>query len=199
MNRILKQREKYNQIRTRLQDAKFKSKVVYLAIKGMQPTVLWCKLLWNNPASPRAQFTLWLACHDRLAMKERLHRFQLIDSPICVFCTNVETTQHLFFDCPGTRDIWYQILKWIWVLHHPSNWKTELDWFIKSCKGRGWKSILLKCAATETIYHTWKYKNAKFFGKDIHRNKIVKDILDATAYRVWENRKVRKQLAMIMV
>ncbi|XP_058763615.1 uncharacterized protein LOC131637067 [Vicia villosa] len=102
MNRILKKRDEYNQVIVGLQDDKFKSKEAYLAIKNVEPTVPWCKLTWNNLARPRAQFTLWLACHDRLATKERLHRFHLIDSPICAFYNTVETSHHLFFECPST-------------------------------------------------------------------------------------------------
>jgi hypothetical protein len=198
MKSILSQREVFRRI-MRLPAEDFKARKVYMALLEDEPVVPWSNLMWNNIARPRAQFTLWLACLDRLATRERLHRFKMVNSPGCVFCDANETTNHLFFDCLGTKDIWRQVLNWFQFVHNPLPWTYEKDWLISMCKGKSWKSTLLKCAATETVYNTWKYRNAKVFGRDIDRDIIVKDIIDATVYRAWKHRKITKHLAMIMV
>ncbi|XP_058747221.1 uncharacterized protein LOC131620238 [Vicia villosa] len=199
MKKILNQREDFNRIMIGVQGDSFKSKMLYEKLKCGEPLMPWFKLLWNNLERPRAQFILWLACHDRLATRERLHRFNLIASRVCVFCSDIETTKHLFFECPVTNEIWCKVLDWLQVKHKPKNWSEEKDWLIKNCKGKGWRSTSLKCAVTETIYYTWMLRNDMVFGKDNNRQKIVKDIIDTLVYRLWENRKVRKHLALLMV
>lgn len=48
---------------------------MYHEIKEQHQNVEWMKIMYDNPMRPRALFTLWMDCHDRLATKERLSHF----------------------------------------------------------------------------------------------------------------------------
>lgn len=57
-------------------------------------------------------------CHGKLATKEILKRFNLINYSMCSFCNNAEENpSQLFFDCRHTLNIWEQILRWMDVNH----------------------------------------------------------------------------------
>ena len=44
--------------------------------------------------------------HGEFFTKEKLHRFNLIDSSLCPRCDQIETLRHKFIDCDYVRRIW---------------------------------------------------------------------------------------------
>ena len=45
---------------------------------------------------------------------EKLFRFKMINSPLCAFCqTEVESPEHLFFQCNVTKSFWQLLFSWI--------------------------------------------------------------------------------------
>lgn len=84
--------------------------------------------MYGNLARPKAQLVLWLACHGRLATKDRLHRFGMIDNIQCCFCSQTKTLDHQRFECCTTRAIWMKVLSWLKIHHVPSIWTDELVW-----------------------------------------------------------------------
>lgn len=79
------------------QDNKFITKLVYHNLIETQPLVQRRKLLFNNVARPRACFTLWLVCQNRLTTKDKLYRFGMIDNKCYGFCDQRKTIQHFLF------------------------------------------------------------------------------------------------------
>ena len=48
--------------------------------------------------------------HNILFLNARLFRMQIVDTPACSLCHNVdETTSHIFSECPVTQNLWNQI------------------------------------------------------------------------------------------
>ncbi|XP_058747133.1 uncharacterized protein LOC131620133 [Vicia villosa] len=80
-----------------IQDNRFCKEKVYLELGNVSQPVSWRRIMYGNDARPRAIFTTWMACHGRLATKERLVCFGILNSAECVFCTGVEDIQHLLF------------------------------------------------------------------------------------------------------
>lgn len=111
---------------------KFIPKKIYLMLQNHRPTVSWKSLFFYNFARSQAKFTVWMACHNSLATKERLHRFSMLDCELCYFCS------HLFFKCRQLAIIWHAVKNWLQCEHHPK------DWIIECSKGKGHKVILLK-------------------------------------------------------
>jgi hypothetical protein len=85
----MKQRDGIKQIQVwneMITAPKFSMKMMYLAIHDRSQT--GCRtLFYGNLARPRALVNLWLACNERLATRDRLHKFGLIDAISCCFCS----------------------------------------------------------------------------------------------------------------
>lgn len=104
---------------------------------GCTSTVVWYNIMNNNHVKLRAVFTMWMACHNSLATKERLKQFNMLHEDTCCFCTSQETLSHLMFEWP-TMDInWSKVLSWMKVQHTPQGWNDEHEWITWSCKGKG--------------------------------------------------------------
>lgn len=70
------------------------------------PTLPWNRL-WKLKKFPRVKFFLWLGIWDRILTADKLFRWNLIPSGLCVFCKKeVETTNHLMFSCPKSFFTW---------------------------------------------------------------------------------------------
>jgi hypothetical protein len=95
--------------------------------------------------------------------------------------------------------IWHKVLQWMNFDHSPLEWDEELRWITRSSKGKGWKALLLKCAAAETIYALWKYRNDVCFGNGVNNTKIEDDIVNTIVYRGWMNTKLRKHIAHLLI
>ncbi|XP_057775496.1 uncharacterized protein LOC130994470 [Salvia miltiorrhiza] len=82
-------------------------------------------MIWKTPATQKAKTTAWRVLKGRMATCDNLQRRQVNVSSseaVCVLCkTHLETTEHLFFTCQNSVDIWNDVLNWLGkkaVLHH---------------------------------------------------------------------------------
>ena len=56
-------------------------------------------LWWNLPVPPKIRVFMWLVHHNTILTKENLAAKGWIGDMTCQFCTDVETTDHLFINC----------------------------------------------------------------------------------------------------
>ncbi|XP_058742181.1 uncharacterized protein LOC131614640 [Vicia villosa] len=182
-----------------LQKKKFNMKVFYWQFLEQTNNVDWRGMLIGNSARPQAKIVLWLACHGRLATKDWLVKFGMIQEAKCEFCDANETLQHLFFECRGTKFIWQDILQWLHIDHQVNGWMQEHKWAIKICKSNNWRRNFLKVALAETIYVVWKLRNNRVYRKDSVDSDIVTQIIDNVVNRVWGVPKVREKLGFLLL
>ena len=72
-------------------------------------TLNWGTNLAKITSTKHKDLILRLA-HGELYSKERLHRYRLIDNPLCSRCGEIETLQHKYFECPYIKEIWKRTL-----------------------------------------------------------------------------------------
>ncbi|XP_058774247.1 uncharacterized protein LOC131648512 [Vicia villosa] len=203
---ILKQREAVVDMqgwKDMMTAGKFCKKKIYNGLLSSTQLVTWRKLLYDNEARPRALFIMWIAYHDRLATKDKLLKFGILDNANCVLCVGAEDLNHLFFDCRINCDIWKEVLSWMQVNHMPKRWDQELDWMVHKSKCKSWKTKLIKTAFAETIYACWMYRNEIVYSandnnKNIHR-KIPNEVIDNIVHRMWRKSNLRGRIAPFLL
>ncbi|XP_057793076.1 uncharacterized protein LOC131009682 [Salvia miltiorrhiza] len=74
-------------------------------------------LIWNTPAAHKAKTTAWRVLMGRMATIENLLKRNVIiptQDISCVLCQEkTEDSNHLFFSCQKTTEVWYDLLLWI--------------------------------------------------------------------------------------
>jgi hypothetical protein len=124
--------------------------------------VNWSHIIWFPAHIPRCSLISWLALQNRLATGDRLVTFGILHASVCSFCSDAETHDHLFFNCPFTKQVWDTV-----------SLKSQLSWqpqplaslvsLISIYKGKGLNSTLVKLSFTVTLYHIWIERNLRKF------------------------------------
>ena len=60
----------------------------------------WYDVVWNSFSIPKCSFILWTALKNRLLTRDRMLDFQMQTPAGCLFCNDIESTHHIFTDCP---------------------------------------------------------------------------------------------------
>ncbi|XP_058774631.1 uncharacterized protein LOC131648916 [Vicia villosa] len=159
----------------------------------------WKSLLIGNTTRRRAKIILWLACHGRLATKDRLMKIGVIKEENCKFCDDRETLQHLMFECSGTKGIWGAVLDWLHIDKVVHGWGPSERLGYKICKSKSWRRHFFKVALAETVYAVWCSRNSKVYCKrNLDRN-IVDQIIENIVNRVLGIPKLREKLAILLM
>ncbi|XP_057548044.1 uncharacterized protein LOC130826473 [Amaranthus tricolor] len=138
----------------------------HYSIKGvynqLQPTgisVPWSRPVWCRFSVPKHRFITWLTMRGRLHTRDRLLKFNLVDDATCVLCkTDIETHDHLFFNCSSTVVILKQVMQWLDCNFqtHSLQHLLQKGWNIK---GARLKKLTVVVAIAATVYAIWKLRN----------------------------------------
>ena len=63
--------------------------------------------VWKLVIPPRVQFFQWLlSSHNRILTRVNLKKRSDVSDPTCLFCNELESITHLFFDCCVAMNVW---------------------------------------------------------------------------------------------
>jgi hypothetical protein len=94
-------------------------------------------LIWDVWVPLKCKFFLWLLLQDKLWTAARLQRWGWENNYFCALCIrNLETAQHLFFECPCARAVWNLVADWCSCAQmNPAGWEDKEDiedWFAQT-------------------------------------------------------------------
>ncbi|XP_019225731.1 PREDICTED: uncharacterized protein LOC109207296 [Nicotiana attenuata] len=137
---------------------------MYLKQRGQFSKVSWRRLICNNSGLPKWIFIMFLAAYRRLQTRDRLRRWGYVEDDTCPLCnTEVETTNHLFFTCSFSTQIWTAMLEWLRIYRQVMTWEHELKWAEQHCRGRSANAEIYKMMLAGSIYYIWQERNARVF------------------------------------
>ncbi|CAK8566130.1 unnamed protein product [Lathyrus sativus] len=104
---ILKQRVKIVDMQQHwnvaLQQNKFRVTTFHNTMIEDENKVPWSKMVKYNKARPRAVVCLWMACHGKLATRDKLWRFGLIQDSVCVRYVRMKRSQLTIYSSASTK------------------------------------------------------------------------------------------------
>jgi hypothetical protein len=108
---------------------------------------------------------IWLLLQDRLWTAARLQLRGRKNNYFCALCErNLETAQHLFFECPYSRLVWQLVASWSSCNSlNPASWRDERDledWYSQAFRTRGKRG---KSLVILTLWIIWNWRNAVIF------------------------------------
>ncbi|GAV63835.1 hypothetical protein CFOL_v3_07353 [Cephalotus follicularis] len=82
----------------------------------------------------------------------------------CVFhCGEVESLEHLFFQCPYTKNIWTTVLAMCNISRPILPWEEEVIWMTDHSRGHSFLATVRKMVLAASVYHIWMERNRRSF------------------------------------
>lgn len=147
-------------------------------------TIGWNNVVWFHAHIPKCSLISWLAIQNRLSTEDRLVLFGIKNSSCCSFCNEEENHDHLFFNCPFTKEVWDSV-----SIKSNFTWQPQplqsLISMLSNHNGKGLRSTLIKLSFTVTLYHIWIERNSRKFQSVQHTiPTVVSKICTEIRYRL---------------
>ena len=93
------------------------------------------------------------------------HNFGIVGDQACLLCQhNQETTQHLFFDCPYSKECLQGVQSWLGWRSKETELEKITKWVLKAKMGAFRRSLLCSVISA-LVYHIWKARNGMLWDK----------------------------------
>ncbi|XVF65456.1 hypothetical protein PTKIN_Ptkin09bG0250800 [Pterospermum kingtungense] len=103
------------------------------------------RLLWTSPTIPKHSIISWMALRNRLPTLDRLSSWGIATDGVCKLCCDaLESRDHIFFECPYSKQVWNEILRLCNLSRAVHKWNTELQWAVQKLKGKALISMVLR-------------------------------------------------------
>ncbi|XP_013601182.1 uncharacterized protein LOC106408236 [Brassica napus] len=136
---------------------------VYTYLRGTVNEVDWATVVWNSYGISRHNFHTWLMILDRCPTRDRLLRWGISVSHLCLLCNNAsESRDHIYFDCNFSFDLWAISARRCGLTPNRS-WSdtiTQLKSLPMDRSSRPHRLLVL-LAWQSTIYWVWNERNAR--------------------------------------
>lgn len=122
-----------------------------------------------------------------LVGQDRMKKWKVSNDFNCAFYNgHVDSHSHLFFYCNFPMEVWNLVKLKVNIKHKPGSWFEIIQELQVSLKSKNIGNFIKKMALAASIYHIWKEKNKKLFGREINFvDKLVKIILEDIIYKMF--------------
>lgn len=121
----------------------------------------WKPIIWKNCLVPKHRFTTWLLAHGKLLTKDRQPYIQDKSCGLCY--VHMESTAHLFFECPIALAVWNNIRDWLGMKKNMRSVSSTLTAFRGIYRGNTRLARLRIMGLAATVYQIWNLRNRSIF------------------------------------
>ena len=108
---------------------------------------------------------VWLAVRDKLSTGERMLKWNPQGDAICVLCQGqVETRNHLFFECVYSETVWKGLMRKFIGSRYTSNWNQLLEILINTNQDNT-ILFLIRYTFQAVLYSIWRERNCRRHGE----------------------------------
>ncbi|CAA7058257.1 unnamed protein product [Microthlaspi erraticum] len=138
----------------------FSSSETWYSLHPAGPAVAWAEAVWFSQNIPKHAFIHWVVARNRLPTRDRLRSWGLLFPDSCLLCgTNIETHEHLFFECPYASEVWSTVFD-----HSPLQQSfsfADIQAWILTAAPIDRVKVICKLLFQSSIYEIWKERNSR--------------------------------------
>jgi hypothetical protein len=87
------------------------------------------RMIWKAKIPLKIQIFMWHVFRDAIPTRHNMRKRKWQGNPLCSFCKQVETMEHLFFACPVAKATWRVMGASIGTNFCPQNLWQAIVWF----------------------------------------------------------------------
>jgi hypothetical protein len=129
---------------------------------------------------------LWIAIHDALSTQNKLRCYGVIQTIQCHLCGGGrEYVDHLFFDCPFSHRIWFDLCSKCLISFSRCSWVNTISWLSDLNEDYSLNSMLMRLILAAVIYYIWRERNARFHSDALRTSSMIfRDIVSCIVSKV---------------
>jgi hypothetical protein len=114
---------------------------------------IYTPVMWKIVVPSRLHIFLWLLANNKILIRDNLAKRRHVDDDSCLFCTDLECTSHLMFECCVAKSMWL-VCSEIFEKRIGTNFESVAKWWLcdKRCK-------ILNICTTAIMWSLWKLRN----------------------------------------
>ena len=120
------------------------------------------KLIWKAKLPLKIKIWLWLIEHNAILAKDNLAKRNWSGDLHCRFCSDMESIDHLFFECLTARYIWSLVAYVLGATHRPTSFGQFWQWIAITLPNRKQFHMIGLAAICWVI---WTVRNNSCFEK----------------------------------
>lgn len=130
-------------------------------LREPSPKLPWTALIWFRWSIPKHSFINWLAYMDRLRT-EGTSKYNLQLDTSCEFCGLAESSDHLFFACPYSAQVWKGVRCTLGKSGTAiCDWDLFINWSLAALKRNTAINLITKLGISATVYNIWLERNRR--------------------------------------
>ena len=107
---------------------KFSTHATWMLLRSQKERCSWARSIWFSKATPKYAFVSWLAARNRLSTMDRIVQWDPGADTTCVLCKrDLESRNHLFFECSFSNQLWEQLTKGILAGDYTNVWSRIFE------------------------------------------------------------------------
>ncbi|XP_021729765.1 uncharacterized protein LOC110696721 [Chenopodium quinoa] len=140
---------------------------------GSAEKVEWTDWIWSRYNIPKTSFIALLAILNKLRIRDTLFKHRISNTDRCLLCGNdIESLQHLFFDCAYSRRCLLVICDWLKIQEGRFNIISTWKHWKKEFKDPILRKIGFASLAA-LVYYLWSARNSFFKNQAMSIPKIL--------------------------
>ncbi|XP_074266892.1 uncharacterized protein LOC141590185 [Silene latifolia] len=143
----------------------FNVNAIYNLFRPKGRTHPWIRPVSEGMALPKQWFIALLVALNQLLTIDNYQYKGFMYVNRCALCENSgESTEHLFFSCSWSSQLWTALKSWLSQPAIPCNLGDVLHWSITHIRGRALRKRVIRSALIVAIYYTWQERILRIFG-----------------------------------
>lgn len=114
--------------------------------------------MWSIKVPPRIQGFCWLVSQNKIMTRDNLRKWDLVKPLECVYCKEIESVYHLFFECIVAKLIWAEVGTLFQVSVH--NFESIAKHWL--CNKR---FLHLNVVTSSVLWELWNFRNTVVFNR----------------------------------
>jgi hypothetical protein len=112
--------------------------------------------------------------------------YSLVQTNRCLLCRGGgKDVDHLFFDCPFSQRIWYDLCFKCLIPFNYCPWASTVVWPFILGRCNSLQFLVIRLMSATTVYHIWKERNDRLYGEAPRNDSVVySDIVQCIVTKV---------------
>jgi hypothetical protein len=161
----------------------FSTSAAWNSVRISTDEVNWAHLVWSPHCIPRHSFILWLILGGKLLTQDKILSWNMsrrknMNMMCCLLCfSNVDSHDHLFFECTYFSSIWSVIAPLACMESVLPRWSDIVSHLLDRVRSKRITNVISRLLVSAAAYFIWQERNKRIFMNKVRPPEILSSLI----------------------